>query len=360
MGLKQRDSQYIGFLNKKELDLTQIKEKIANAEGLEKELQKNILGDLERIVSNQEIEWIANNDESKLIDYLVFRYKFKNYPRQRKPTPFPLHLLIEPTPTCNIKCTMCFQQDEFFKEKENIGKIDLDFFKNLIDQAVENNCKALTMASRGEPLLNPDLGEMLNYCKDKFLELKLNTNATILNEKMSKVILDARVDLLVFSVDAGSPEEYSKIRKGAKFETVVENIERFGKIKNSKKEYNKTVTRISGIDMGTQDKEKFQEFWKNKVDSLSITKPIPRDATYSNKKSLSETPCNLLWERMYVWFDGKCNPCDSDYKSTLQMGNAKDTPLKEIWQGEKYNQLRELHLKGNRSEKQPCDQCYQF
>ena len=31
---------------------------------------------------------------------------------------------------------------------------------------------------------------------------------------------------------------------------------------------------------------------------------------------------------MYVWFDGKVNPCDNDYKSYLSFGNAKDFNLK--------------------------------
>ena len=41
--------------------------------------------------------------------------------------------------------------------------------------------------------------------------------------------------------------------------------------------------------------------------------------------------CSDLWRRMFVWFDGKVNPCDYDYKSLLSNWNAHALSISEIW-----------------------------
>ena len=108
-----------------------------------------------------------------------------NFPKEKKIYDFPIYLLIEPVSACNLRCVMCFQIDESFTSDSGfMGNMDLNLFKKTIDEAVEGGTKAITLASRGEPTLHPHLGEMLEYCKGKFFELKINTNATLLNEKL--------------------------------------------------------------------------------------------------------------------------------------------------------------------------------
>ena len=60
---------------------------------------------------------------------------------------------------------------------------------------------------------------------------------------------------------------------------------------------------------------------------------------------------------MYIWWDGICNPCDSDYKSYLQFGDAKKNTIKEIWNSNRHKELRKIHTDGNRKKKTPCDRC---
>ena len=68
-------------------------------------------------------------------------------------------------------------------------------------------------------------------------------------------------------------------------------------------------------------------------------------------------PCENLWDRMYVWFDGKVNPCDADYKSYLSYGNAKDFDIKELWSNKIISKTREEHENKKRNKINPCDRC---
>ncbi len=358
MSYKMKCSDSVDFINRIPVDLDSIKKELLNAENLDGPLRRRILRNIKKIIGSQEIEWISRNGVGRLVEYVVQRYKFKTYPRIKKLESFPLHLLIEPTSVCNLRCKMCFQSDPTFRTKEYRGMMDLKFFKNLIDQAAEYGCQSLTLASRGEPLLHKKFGEMLRYCKGKFLELKINTNATVMGEDMCYKILDAGVDIVVFSVDSHDRKQYQSIRIGANFEDVLRNIRAFCELKQSKPEYRKTATRISGVYLGLeQSRAKFAEFWKDIVDTVTLTDVVPRWDTYNNELINCSMPCSYLWERLYVWYDGTCNPCDYDYKSKLEVGNAKRSSIQEIWSGKTFQRYRNMFMQGKRMHLTPCDRC---
>ena len=83
----------------------------------------------------------------------------------------------------------------------------------------------------------------------------------------------------------------------------------------------------------------------------------PWENTYTQPVNDIATPCSDLWRRMFVWWDGKVNPCDTDYKSTLSVGGIGQASLGDLWTGPAYNELRRRHLEGRRREQSPCNRC---
>ena len=190
------------------------------------------------------------------------------------------------------------------------------------------------------------------------MDLKLNSTATRLTEKLSRDILEAEVKEIVFSVDAGTKETYESIRVKGKFDQVVNNIKNFNKIRKNEFPNSKTTTRISGVKVNdTQDIKQMTEFWKEHVDEVAIKSAIPRWDTYNNEVNSITKPCSQLWERIYVWYDGTINPCDFDYKSNLNVGNLNNITIKEAWNNMLYKNLRKNHMNKNRALHNPCDRC---
>ena len=70
----------------------------------------------------------------------------------------------------------------------------------------------------------------------------------------------------------------------------------------------------------------------------------PQESSYDNPINDIKTPCGELWSRIFVWQDGKVNPCDYDYKSILSKWNINDQSINNIWNSEEYNYLRYTHL----------------
>jgi len=310
-----------------------------------------------------EITYLNLNDKAQWADYLLFRWKFRCYPSLKKLLKVPLYLLIEPVSICNMRCIMCFQRDETFSSnKDYMGMMNMDLFKHIIDEAYENGIKAVTLASRGEPTLHPRFGEMLAYTTGKFFEVKLSTNALLLNDEKIYQILESDVSFVTFSCDAFTQEGYRKIRLKDKFNTVLSNIENFNRIKTEEYPDSKCMTRVHGVkvDKGL-DYNAFHDFWKNKCDTVTLMNCQSRWDTYNNpiigdeEKKIS---CYRLWKFMYIWYDGTCNPCDLDYKSFLSVGSVVDKSISEIWRGEKFEKLRKSHINGQCDLHYPCDRCY--
>jgi MoaA/NifB/PqqE/SkfB family radical SAM enzyme len=92
-----------------------------------------------------------------------------------------------------------------------MGSMSLDLFREVIDEA-EGKCEAVTLASRGEPLMCRDIDKMLDYMKGKFLASKINTNAWFLDENKAHALLAANLGTIVFSVDAAEEPLYSQMR----------------------------------------------------------------------------------------------------------------------------------------------------
>ena len=310
--------------------------------------------------NSQELLYFKKHDKNNWLDYFLFRYKFRKFPKEKIVSDFPIYVLIEPVSTCNIRCTMCFQIDKTFTRKPYMGIMNMDFFKKIIDDCYSNGTRAITLASRGEPTLHPKLHEMLEYASGKFLEVKLNTNATKLNEKLIRKILETQVNEIVYSVDESDEKKYEKIRVGGKFKEVLSNIQNFKKIRENEFPNSKTSTRISGVLVNKdQDIEKITKFWKQYVDHVVFVKEQIRWDTYNNKPDGEISPCMYLWERMYVWFDGTTNPCDVDYKSELSMGKLDYSvnSIRELWNSNLFQSLRLKHLNNQRQSIVPCDRC---
>ena len=316
-------------------------------------------GSLPFEITPQERSFLKNNDITVWCDYLIFRYKLRVYPSLKKVAKFPVYLLIEPVSVCNLRCVMCFQIDKTFTKKPFMGVMSLELFKKVVDEAHAGGTRAITLASRGEPLMNRRFAEMLQYTKGKFLEVKINTNATRLTEDLCHAILSSEVNELVFSIDAENKELYEKIRVRGKFETVINNIKMFHEIREKHYPDSKTITTASGVFFHEeQNIESFTDFFNQIVDNVAACNIENRWNTYANETHPNITsPCEYLWQRMYVWFDGISNPCDVDYKSNLEVGNVNESSIADIWNGERYESLRKDHIAGDRGKWNPCDRC---
>ena len=96
----------------------------------------------------------------------------------------PLKLHLEPTSVCNLRCPMCPQAIDAVKG--DTGYIDIDLYRKIVDEAARFTLE-INMFFRGEPLLHRRLSELLRYGSQKRVRMHVNTNATMLDRKSTRL-----------------------------------------------------------------------------------------------------------------------------------------------------------------------------
>jgi len=285
-------------------------------------------------------------------EYREYRKKWNEYPKRRIVNDFPLHVDIESTNACNLRCIMCPRN--FMTEK--IGYMEWALFKKIIDEGAEYRLPSIKLNYRGEPLLHPRLPEMVAYAKKKeIIEVQFNTNGLSLNEKKTGELLDAGLDRIIFSFDGATKETYERIRTGSNYERVVSNIKALVKMRNGRGLKRPSV-RVQMVKMkeNEHEVEDFLKMWMPVVNRVAVS--IEREPMGA-RKEVEHFPCPQIWQRLMVCWDGEVRMCCGDWEGEIVLGNANESTIYELWHGEKLNEIRQLHSQGRFNEIPVCARC---
>lgn len=273
----------------------------------------------------------------------------------------PIRLWVETSSICNLRCVMCPNKDISASKK---GLMDFTLFQKIVDEA-KYFIKDMYLHHRGEPLLNPALFDMITYARKAKIKTRFHTNGTLLDEVKTQKLLAAAPNLVSFSVDGFEKRSYESIRKGADFETTVENILRLARTRNAMKLKQPYIVvekiRFRNPDP-TEDQNKINACRKRFLDA-GVNEVIEKDEYIWAEESAPEITgprtysiCTFPWYSMVICADGTVTPCPQDFHAKMNMGNVNYTSLKEVWNGEAYRNLR--HAFGHNIESlQLCRKC---
>lgn len=291
--------------------------------------------------------------------YNEYRKRWVQYPRDSYVGDFPLHLDIEATNCCNLRCAMCFVDFNV-----DTGKfIDLQLVKKVIDEGSLYRLPSIKFNYRGEPLLHPQLVEMVRYAKKRgVIEVQFNTNATLLTSKKSEALISAGLDKMIVSMDGITAETYNRLRVGADYDAVLANVEEFIALRDSKK-LKKPILRVQMVCMRNNANEvyEFVRYWRGIADQVGLIR-FKKQREGQGDEGLGEyakfaKPCHQLFQRLVIGSDGKVTMCCGDTKRKILLGDAYKTKVAEIWRGDALNKIRALHREHRFDEIGPCRYC---
>ncbi|MDX1814089.1 MAG: radical SAM protein, partial [Candidatus Bathyarchaeia archaeon] len=120
----------------------------------------------------------------------------------------PLVVSWNVTRKCNLKCSHCYVNATTQQLK---NELNTEESKNLIDQICEVS-KPLLILSGGEPLLRPDVYELVRYGASKGLKMGLGSSGSLIDAAAAKRLKDAGIETVSISLDSHIPEQHDEFR----------------------------------------------------------------------------------------------------------------------------------------------------
>ena len=285
-----------------------------------------------------------------------YRKRWNEWPKSFYVGEYPIFIDIEVTSACNLKCDFC--ATTFRGKTIKKGFISFEIIKKIIDEGADNDLFGVKFNIRGEPLLHPQIHEFVKYAKQKnLIDVYFNTNAILLGEDVAKKLIDSGLDRLSISFEGYTKSVYEKYRIGANYEKVLSNIENIQSLKR-KLGVEHPKVRIQTVMLPELEEtfDEYKKFWAERVDEVGFLDY--KEMKIKKRNIKYPWACPQIWQRMAIWWNGTILPCNHDDDGLLVLGNVRTSTIKEVWNSNKLNNIREMHKKGNAHEIQACDGCY--
>ncbi|MBN2136042.1 MAG: SPASM domain-containing protein [Acidobacteria bacterium] len=267
---------------------------------------------------------------------------------------------IETTNHCPANCIMC-PHDTMTR---SLGVMDMDIFKKVVDDAVTYNIDSIFLGGFGEPLVDVLLEKRIEYIKSKNPDIWVNfiSNGLLWTEKRARGLIEAGLDEVRFSVYGTTKEVYEKVHQNMDYDKVMANIHR---VLDLKKSYNSNMQVLVFwlmLEENQHQYEDWKEYWIPRADAVEAWKPHNwSDAFRYREVPDKKTTCGRpKTGPLQVQWDGTVIPCCWDYDGKMILGDLREQTIEEVMKGEKYEDLRDAHAKGEFDRYPFCNQCDQL
>ncbi len=173
---------------------------------------------------------MIDNKKLALKSFVDFSNGLIPYPK------YPLEIFIETSNVCNIQCAMCSAFSAINpKQTKNImktqrGFISLDHLKKMHEFL--KHALIVHIFGYGEPTIHPDFKEILRFLFEYDLFIDFFTNGMKLDDELCEFIVRGKVGKITVSASFADRENYENIYIGAKFDTLINNLNRIKYYKN--------------------------------------------------------------------------------------------------------------------------------
>ena len=251
-------------------------------------------------------------------------------------------------------------------------RLELRQFQETIDQLYKD-LTYLVFYFQGEPYLNPDFLNMVQFAASKKIYTATSTNAHYLSDANARRTVESGLDRLIISIDGTTQEVYQQYRVGGKLSKVLEGA---ANIVHWKKELKSTtpfvIFQFLVVRHNEHQIEEVKELAKQiGVDEVRLktaqvydyehdpNQLIPTINQYSRYKRNAEgkmqfkgnnqNHCWRLWHDPVITWDGSIVPCCFDKDAQHKLGNLQQQSFEEIWKNASYQHFRHQVLQSRKN-----------
>jgi len=301
----------------------------------------------------------------------------------------PRSLYLETTNRCDSKCQTCIRT---FQTLEPPADLTLERVQAIVAQFPVLD--RVVLHGIGEPLLNPQIFDIVAYLKTRVASVLFNSDAISLTPTRARRLVESGLDEYRVSMDAGTVATYLQLRGVDRFERVTANVARLVALQ---RELGRTTPRVSlwftatranidelpafvqlaadlgvgevyvqrlvfnGLGLATEANALHGKLRARELARLAeaealatrhglvmrasgLTSPLA-SLRASDDDARPWSGCQRPWTLAYVTANGNVLPCcispwvARDYAGLI-LGNAFAERFEEIWDGARYQQFR--------------------
>lgn len=300
----------------------------------------------------------------------------------------PRSLYLEATNRCDSKCQTCIRT---FETLEPPADLTLDRAREIVEQFPL--LERVVLHGIGEPLLNPQIFDIVTYLKTRVATVLFNSDAIGLTSARATRLLECGLDEYRVSMDAATRETYRRLRGVDRFERVTANVARLIALQRERARATPRVSLwftasranieelpafvalaselgvgevyvqrlvFNGLGLATEANALHGRLREREQALLTQAEELATARGLTIRASGLATPlaslqgasaprpwsgCQRPWTLSYVTANGNVLPCcispwvARDY-GALILGNARTDSFEAIWNGERYQRFR--------------------
>jgi radical SAM protein with 4Fe4S-binding SPASM domain len=281
--------------------------------------------------------------------------------RNLRPWSWPINMQVELTNYCNLKCPVCPTGLGSLQRKPQA--IDPAIFERLMNE-VGHYLFTMSLWAWGEPLLHPELADILRIAQNRGINILLSTNGQNLNDdKVLKALMDYPPTYLIVALDGITDETNTLFRVGAKLEPALYGVRELSRMKREKgKEFPILHFRYIVMKHNEHELPELENFARRHQfdiltirtlsiidapnDQHNIMKPDDerfRAYEYSKGKRIRRDDffCQAAFIFPTVLADGTVCSCEEDYNASQPYGKlTKNNSFADIWWSKQAAEIR--------------------
>lgn len=271
----------------------------------------------------------------------------------------PMNITVEPTSACNLECPVCETGDGTLGRAT--GHMSLEQFKLVIDK-IGPHTNTLMFYFMGEPFLNKHAYDMIRYAKDAGIPfIDTCTNGDFVDPER---IVASGLDRVSFQIGGMTQETHEVYRVRGRLDRTLHNMRETLRLRDARRS---TLRVESGFILMKHNEHEVTEFRRMmqelRVDRAVVIDPCVRSIEQGHQflptdrahwiydeqafaqgvlrpKILPDNVCPWIYYSMAIHVNGNVVPCCRDPRGVEVMGNIFTESLDQIWNGERYRDLR--------------------
>lgn len=259
-------------------------------------------------------------------------------------------LSVELTNVCNLRCTSCHTT---LRSRPN-GVMKDAVFERLVADVAKFNVQRVKLIG-GEPTLHPKFPELIRRLAEVTPYLQLVTNGHWRNQDIPEAIIEAPVQLIEISIDAGGTAVYEHSRQGGSYQAVLASLRDLAERKRLARSRSVINVRLMLRPSTAASADAERQFYQQFADTVMVQHLLEVDRQLSSSDmfeakatAYDEYPkCTLPLKSLEVKWDGTIPICGPNGNNPnverISLGNILTTDLQEAWHSVTLERYRSAH-----------------